>query len=112
RNPIVSCTLWEDERTVVMQVLIEGHVVARRADNDWVNSTKLLNMVVGMTRGKRDMYLKASLLNEPERIVFRRGALHLKGVWIPLPAAVELANNYGLTDFLYPLFEPNIRSFL
>lgn len=31
---------------------------------------------------------------------------------IPLPAAVELANNYGLTDFLYPLFEPNIRSFL
>lgn len=31
RDPIVSCTLWEDERTVVMQVLIEGHVVARRA---------------------------------------------------------------------------------
>ncbi|GAA5878668.1 hypothetical protein JCM8547_005115 [Rhodosporidiobolus lusitaniae] len=106
-EPIVSSTLWEDERTIVMQVLVDGHVVARRADNDWVNSTKLLNMA-GLTRGKRDMYLK----NEPERIVFRRGALHLKGVWLPLDAAARLAKSYSLFDRLYPLFEPNIRRFL
>lgn len=31
-------------------------------------------MVGGLSRGKRDMYLK----NEPDRLVFRRGALHLK----------------------------------
>lgn len=76
-------------------------MVARRTDNDWVNSTKLLNvgvfllkrvavvcgsrktqcrvllprqMVDGLSRGKRDMFLK----NEPDRLVFRRGALHLK----------------------------------
>ncbi|GAA6058387.1 hypothetical protein JCM3770_006108 [Rhodotorula araucariae] len=107
-DPIVSRTLWEDERTVVMQVLVDGHVVARRADNDWINSTKLLNMVTGMTRGKRDMYLK----NEPERLVFRRGALHLKGVWLPLSAAERLARTYGLYDRLYPLFEDTIKSFL
>ncbi|GAA6040817.1 hypothetical protein JCM8097_007725 [Rhodosporidiobolus ruineniae] len=107
QGPIVSSTLWEDERTIVMQVLVDGHVVARRADNDWINSTKLLNMA-GLTRGKRDMYLK----NEPQRIVFRRGALHLKGVWLPLPAASRLARSYNLYDRLYPLFEPNIRKFL
>jgi hypothetical protein len=31
-------------------------------------------MVDGLSRGKRDMFLK----NEPDRLVFRRGALHLK----------------------------------
>ncbi|GAA5876686.1 hypothetical protein JCM1840_000759 [Sporobolomyces johnsonii] len=106
-GPVVSSTLWEDEMTVVMAVLVEGHVVARRADNDWINCTKLLNMV-GMTRGKRDMYLK----NEPQRVVFRRGALHLKGVWLPLPAALRLAQEYSLLSRLYPLFEPNLKSFL
>ncbi|GAA5989474.1 hypothetical protein JCM11641_007314 [Rhodosporidiobolus odoratus] len=106
-EPIVSSTLWEDERTIVMQVLVDGHVVARRADNDWINSTKLLNMA-GLTRGKRDMYLK----NEPERIVFRRGALHLKGVWLPLSAAARLAKAYTLYDKLYPLFETDLQRFL
>lgn len=33
--------------------------------------------MANLTRGKRDMYLK----NEPERTVFRRGAVSLKGVW-------------------------------
>ncbi|GAA5967863.1 hypothetical protein JCM21900_003817 [Sporobolomyces salmonicolor] len=106
-GPVVSSTLWEDEMTVVMAVLVEGHVVARRADNDWINCTKLLNMV-GMTRGKRDMYLK----NEPQRVVFRRGALHLKGVWLPLPSALRLAQEYSLLSRLYPLFEPNLKLFL
>ncbi|GAA5932873.1 hypothetical protein JCM1841_004621 [Sporobolomyces salmonicolor] len=106
-GPVVSSTLWEAEMTVVMAVLVEGHVVARRADNDWINCTKLLNMV-GMTRGKRDMYLK----NEPQRVVFRRGALHLKGVWLPLPSALRLAQEYSLLSRLYPLFEPNLKLFL
>ncbi|GAA6008077.1 uncharacterized protein JCM10292_000734 [Rhodotorula paludigena] len=111
-NPVVSTTLWEDERTVVMQVLVEGHVVARRSDNDWINSTKLLNMVKGMTRGKRDMYLKGRLSPLLSRQVFRRGALHLKGVWLPLSAAVRLARTYGLYDRLFPLFEPDLQSYL
>ncbi|GAA6020522.1 hypothetical protein JCM10207_000030 [Rhodosporidiobolus poonsookiae] len=106
-EPIVSSTLWEDERTIVMQVLVDGHVIARRADNDWVNSTKLLNMAA-LTRGKRDMYLK----NEAKRQVFRRGALHLKGVWLPLTAAERLAHAYNLHDRLYPLFEPELKPFL
>ncbi|BGP35863.1 hypothetical protein JCM10296v2_007715 [Rhodotorula toruloides] len=108
KDPVVSCTLWEDERCVVTQVLVNGHVVARRSDLDYINCTKLLNMVPGLTRGKRDMYLK----NEGDRIVFRRGALHLKGVWLPLAAAARLAKNFDLYDCLYPLFEPDILQFL
>ncbi|GAA6021544.1 hypothetical protein JCM8202_002322 [Rhodotorula sphaerocarpa] len=107
-NPVLSCTLWEDERCVVVQVIVEGHVVARRTDTDWVNATKLLNMVGGLSRGKRDMYLK----NEPDRLVFRRGALHLKGVWLPLDAAKRLAREHGLYDRLYPLFEQQVVPFL
>ncbi|PRQ75454.1 hypothetical protein AAT19DRAFT_13511 [Rhodotorula toruloides] len=108
KDPVVSCTLWEDERCVVTQVLVKGHVVARRSDLNFVNCTKLLNMVPGLTRGKRDMYLK----NEGDRIVFRRGALHLKGVWLPLSAAARLAKNFDLYECLYPLFEPDILQFL
>ncbi|GEM11768.1 transcription factor [Rhodotorula toruloides] len=92
KDPVVSCTLWEDERCVVTQVLVNGHVVARRSDLDFVNCTKLLNMVPGLTRGKRDMYLK--------------------GVWLPLSAAARLARNFDLYDCLYPLFEPDILQFL
>ncbi|GAA5939348.1 hypothetical protein JCM3775_007197 [Rhodotorula graminis] len=110
-DAIVSCTLWEDERTVAMQVLVDGHVVARRADTDWVNATKIVNMVPGMTRGKRDTIVKTRF-GDSDRIIFRRGALHLKGVWVPLAAAAELAQDYDLIDLLYPLFEDNIRSFL
>lgn len=107
-EPTLSCTLWEEERCVVVQVVVGGHVVARRTDNDWVNSTKLLNMVDGLSRGKRDMFLK----NEPDRLVFRRGALHLKGVWLPLEAAARLAREHGLVERLYPLFEPAIVPYL
>ncbi|GAA6060635.1 hypothetical protein JCM10212_006386 [Sporobolomyces blumeae] len=104
---VVSTTLWEDELTIVMSIVVEGNLVARRVDNDWVNCTKLLNMA-GMTRGKRDMFLK----NEHERVVFRRGALHLKGVWLPLPAALRLAQAFDIEHRLYPLFEPNLKSWL
>ncbi|POY72094.1 putative Uridine kinase [Rhodotorula taiwanensis] len=112
-DPLLSCTLWEDERCIVVQVLVDGHVVARRTDYNWVNSTKLLNMVEGLSRGKRDMYLK----NEPDRLVFRRGALHLKVCRpdesvLPLEAAARLARDHRLYDRLYPLFEPDPLSFL
>jgi hypothetical protein len=94
KDPVVSCTLWEDERCVVTQVLVNGHVVARRSDLDYVNCTKLLNvrrarasrpssseevtksrpcaqMVPGLTRGKRDMYLKVRLSRVASGLTYR-----------------------------------------
>ncbi|WFC97623.1 hypothetical protein MYAM1_000340 [Malassezia yamatoensis] len=103
----VTTTLWEDEGTLCFQVDVKGVCVARRHDNNMVNGTKLLN-VCGMSRGKRDGILK----NEKERIVVKVGAMHLKGVWIAFNRAKQLAEQHGIADALYPLFEPNIQSFL
>ncbi|KAL4401067.1 RNA polymerase II transcription regulator [Malassezia pachydermatis] len=103
----VTTTLWEDEGTLCFQVDVKGVCVARRHDNNMINGTKLLN-VCGMSRGKRDGILK----NEKERIVVKVGAMHLKGVWIAFNRAKQLAEQHGIADALYPLFEPNIQSFL
>ena len=103
----VTTTLWEDEGTLCFQVDVKGVCVARRHDNNMVNGTKLLN-VCGMSRGKRDGILK----NEKERIVVKVGAMHLKGVWIAFSRGKQLAEQHGIADALYPLFEPNIQSFL
>lgn len=53
----------------------------RCADTDYVNCTKLINMV-GLTRGKRDLILK----RESTKVIFRQGNLQLKGVWCVLPS--------------------------
>lgn len=103
----VTTTLWEDEGTLCFQVDVKGVCVARRHDNNMVNGTKLLN-VCGMSRGKRDGILK----NEKERIVVKVGAMHLKGVWIAFNRGKQLAEQHGIAEALYPLFEPNIQSFL
>lgn len=103
----VTTTFWEDENTLCFQVDVKGVCVARRNDNNMVNGTKLLN-VCGMSRGKRDGILK----NEKERIVVKVGAMHLKGVWIAFNRGKQLAEQHGIADALYPLFEPNIQSFL
>ncbi|CAO1639045.1 unnamed protein product [Sympodiomycopsis kandeliae] len=103
----VTTTLWEDEGTLCFQVDAKGVCVARRHDNNMINGTKLLN-VCGMSRGKRDGILK----NEKERIVVKVGAMHLKGVWITFARGKQLAEQNGIAELLYPLFEPNIQSFL
>ncbi|GAA5980303.1 hypothetical protein JCM5350_000937 [Sporobolomyces pararoseus] len=103
----VYTTLWEDELTVVLSVEVNGHPVARRIDNNWINCTKLLN-AAGLSRGKKDTILK----NEENRQVFRRGASNLKGVWLPFESALRLAGQTGLLSKLYTLFAPNILTWL
>lgn len=106
-TPRVTTTLWEDEGTLCFQVEAKGVCVARREDNNMVNGTKLLN-VAGMTRGRRDGILKT----EKERHVVKVGAMHLKGVWIPFERALAFASKENITDTLYPLFVPDIKSLL
>ncbi|KAF9353063.1 hypothetical protein BGX26_009141 [Mortierella sp. AD094] len=100
-------TIWEDEHTFCFQVDVKGVCVARRADNHMVNGTKLLN-VVGMSRGKRDGILK----NEKGRVVVKVGAMHLKGVWIPLDRAVHHAKAHNIEESLYPLLVDDPTAFL
>ena len=106
-RPRVTTTMWEDEKTLCYQVEANGISVVRRADNDMVNGTKLLN-VTKMTRGRRDGILKA----EKIRHVVKIGSMHLKGVWIPFERALAIAQREKIAEYLYPLFIKDIQSVL
>ncbi|KAJ1916083.1 hypothetical protein H4219_003984 [Mycoemilia scoparia] len=103
----LTTTLWEDEQTIVYQVDARGVCVARRNDDNMINGTKLLN-VVGMSRGKRDGILK----NEKGRRVVKVGPMHLKGVWIPFERAKILADQFKITEALFPLFQKDPTAYL
>ncbi|ODV96909.1 hypothetical protein PACTADRAFT_26789, partial [Pachysolen tannophilus NRRL Y-2460] len=104
-KPRFSTTYWEDQNTICYQVEARGIPVSRREDSNYINGTKLLN-VVGMTRGRRDGILKG----EKVRYAVKIGAMNLKGVWIPFERALELATNEHILDELYPLFVKDIKS--
>jgi len=106
-KPKITTTMWEDEKTLCYQVEANGVIVVRRADNDMINGTKLLN-VTKMTRGRRDGILKA----EKVRDVVKIGSLHLKGIWIPFDRAAAMAKREGIYDLLYPLFVKDIASLI
>ncbi|ORY55552.1 transcription regulator HTH, apses-type DNA-binding domain-containing protein, partial [Leucosporidium creatinivorum] len=103
----VTAMMWDDEGVLCYTVLVGDNLIAERADNGWVNSTKMLN-IIGLSRGKRDGLLK----HEEQRLVIRRGSKQLKGVWLPLPRARHLAESQGITNDIYPILEDNIEPFL
>lgn len=103
-RPRVTTTMWEDEKTLCYQVDANNVSVVRRADNNMINGTKLLN-VAQMTRGRRDGILKL----EKVRHVVKIGLMHLKGVWIPFERALSMAQREGIVDLLYPLFVRDIK---
>lgn len=96
READVTPIMWDDEGVLCYTVVVgdnvigrrfgesdiaegelrKGKLIAERADNDWVNCTKAMN-IVGLSRGKRDGLLK----HEEQRLVVRRGSKQLKGVW-------------------------------
>lgn len=106
-RPRVTTTMWEDEKTLCYQVEANGVSVVRRADNDMINGTKLLN-VAKITRGRRDGILKAERI----RHVVKIGSMHLKGVWIPFERAHAMAQREKIVDYLYPLFVKEIQGVL
>ena len=106
-RPHVVTSIWEEEHTLLYHVEANGVTVIRRADNDWINGTKLLN-VTKMTRGRRDGILRGEKL----RKVVKIGSMHLIGVWIPFERARKIAEREKILDLLYPLFVRDIRSLL
>lgn len=104
--PRLTGIAWEDEKTFCFQVECRGTSIARRRDSDFVNGTKLLN-AAGLTRGRRDGILK----HEQDRHVVKSGSMPLKGVWIPLHRASELARQHAIYDRLFPLFESDIEAY-
>ncbi|CAI5757713.1 unnamed protein product [Candida verbasci] len=103
-RPKVATTRWDDENTNCYQVRARNILVSRREDTNYINGTKLLN-VIGMTRGKRDGILKT----EKVKNVVKVGSMNLKGIWIPFDRAFEIARNEGVDGLLYPLFVKDIK---
>ncbi|CAN3357514.1 hypothetical protein DICA3_C11562 [Diutina catenulata] len=106
RKPKICTTFWEDEGTTCYQIRHNNILVSRSEDTNYINGTKLLN-VIGMTRGKRDGILKT----EKNKNVVKVGSINLKGVWIPFERAYEIARNEGVDDALYPLFVEDIKGY-
>ena len=105
-RPKVATTRWDDENTNCYQVRARNILVSRREDTNYINGTKLLN-VIGMTRGKRDGILKTEKIKN----VVKVGSMNLKGVWIPFDRAYEIARNEGVDSLLYPLFVKDIKQY-
>ncbi|GAA96707.1 hypothetical protein E5Q_03379 [Mixia osmundae IAM 14324] len=105
KSNMVTLKHWDEEDTDVYLIHTGAFTLARRADDDAINGTKLLN-VTGITRGKRDGLLKI----EPNRRVVKVGLMHYKGVWIALDRAKALAAQHGILDMVYPLFEPDLST--
>ncbi|KAH3987371.1 hypothetical protein HBH70_009260 [Parastagonospora nodorum] len=101
--PLLYATLWGDENTLCFQVTKKGHIVARRQDNNMINGTKLLN-VARVPRPRRDEILNS----ERVRHVVALGPPQMNGVWIPYDRALQLANEEGITEDMYPLFVHDI----
>ncbi|GMF06246.1 unnamed protein product [Ambrosiozyma monospora] len=96
-------TWWDEENILCYEVEINGVPVLRRSDNNYVNSTKLLNSTL-MTRGRRDGILKG----EMTKMIVRSGPMKFIGIWIPLENAIQMARREGVEETLYPLFERDI----
>ncbi|KAI0461292.1 hypothetical protein LJB42_000958 [Komagataella kurtzmanii] len=105
-NNLITSVQWDDENTVVYQYVVQKIPLSRRADNDYVNATKLLNLT-GMRRGRRDGILKL----EKQRQVVKTGTIDLKGVWIPLKRAIKLAKTEQVFQKARLIFVTNIADY-
>jgi len=131
----VTATLWQQQGTLIFTVELNGVSVTRREDNDMVNAYQLLRAAA--TASSVD---DRSAMPDPEtndtaerhekltqeistflgpqdarHDVFyddMAPAEHLKGVWIPLRKALELANEKGIAERLFPLFVNGISELL
>lgn len=105
-KPLISTVYWDDKNTICYQVEVSGVLVSRREDNSYVNGTKLLN-AAGLSRGKRDGMLKL----ERQKSIVKVGSMNLKGVWIPLERAREIARNQRLDRPLFPLLRRDLKEY-
>jgi len=134
-TPRVRATLWEQQGALVFTVELNGVSVTRREDDHMVNAYQLLRaaaaassvddcsaMTDPQTKDTAERHQKlmqeiSTFLgpNDARHDVFDDDyapAEHLKGVWIPLRKALELANEKGITEKLFPLFYDGISELL
>ena len=100
----VLLTPWNQEGTSLYSVTSLDITTYRREDNDMIHGTSLLE-AAGVTPVMRDSLLRC----QRNRSVVNDGPPQFQGVWITLEGALALANIYGITERMYPLFTEYIR---
>ncbi|BGP15649.1 transcriptional regulator swi6 [Rhodosporidiobolus nylandii] len=87
----------------VYEMMVRGIGVMRRRDDSWLNATQILK-VAGVDKGKRTKILEKDIAQGVHEKV-QGGYGRYQGTWIPFERAVELANAFGVSHLLAPLFD-------
>ncbi|KAK0648043.1 transcription regulator HTH, apses-type DNA-binding domain-containing protein, partial [Cercophora newfieldiana] len=106
--PRVVATLWEDEGTLLFTVQLNGVSVTRREDNHMVNASALLK-AAGWSTERAEGRLEGE---EVRHVVEGACSEYLDGVWVPFSEAMDIANEAGVVEGLYPLFVYNLGALL
>ncbi|PWN23851.1 apses-domain-containing protein [Microstroma glucosiphilum] len=85
----------------VYECIIKGVAVMRRRADGWINATHILK-VVGLDKPQRTRVLERDVQKGDHEKV-QGGYGKYQGTWIPLPAAIELARNYNMSNLFDPL---------
>ncbi|KAG8780151.1 transcriptional regulator swi6 [Serendipita sp. 397] len=87
----------------VFECMIRGIAVMRRRVDSYVNATQILK-VAGIDKGRRTKILEKEILPGKHEIV-QGGYGKYQGTWIPLDRGREVANQFGVSNLLAPLFD-------
>ncbi|ORX33493.1 hypothetical protein BD324DRAFT_639565 [Kockovaella imperatae] len=87
----------------VFEAMIRGISVMRRTSDSWVNATQILK-VAGIPKSARTKILEKEILTGMHEKV-QGGYGKYQGTWIPFQRGQELAEQYGVTAYLAPIFD-------
>ncbi|GAA6020944.1 hypothetical protein JCM10207_003197 [Rhodosporidiobolus poonsookiae] len=100
-NPYIYLAVYSS--VAVYEMMVRGIGVMRRRQDSWLNATQILK-VAGVDKGKRTKILEKDIAQGVHEKV-QGGYGRYQGTWIPFERAVELANAYGVSHLLAPLFD-------
>ncbi|GAA5880625.1 hypothetical protein JCM3774_000557 [Rhodotorula dairenensis] len=100
-NPYIYLAVYSS--VPVYEMMVRGIGVMRRRQDSWLNATQILK-VAGVEKGKRTKILEKDIAQGVHEKV-QGGYGRYQGTWIPFERAVELANAFGVSHLLAPLFD-------
>ncbi|WVR04373.1 hypothetical protein IAU60_001375 [Kwoniella sp. DSM 27419] len=87
----------------VFEAMIRGISVMRRTSDSWVNATQILK-VAGIHKSARTKILEKEIHPGVHEKV-QGGYGKYQGTWIPFERGREIAEQYGVTSYLAPIFD-------
>ncbi|GAA6001156.1 uncharacterized protein JCM10292_006403 [Rhodotorula paludigena] len=100
-NPYIYLAVYSS--VPVYEMMVRGIGVMRRRADSWLNATQILK-VAGVDKGKRTKILEKDIAQGVHEKV-QGGYGRYQGTWIPFERSVELANAFGVSHLLAPLFD-------